>query len=218
MSTTVAPARAPVRTPSGPNITCSSAASFVRLENTMSTPAASSLDVAATFAPRCCKGSVLSRVRSYTTTSWWAASNRPAMRLPIAPTPIKPTRIVSPQPLWILVCPIEMMGRLVQLVFPIAPGVRRPAEQRRHGSLAQRAKGARRVQCLLEHRERVTARDHDARRQVHGVVEAFDGRHRAAHQDERIAHGLHPQHANVLRDHHGHNLLLEAVVMGIHHV
>src|SRR2546422_816005 len=137
MSTSVAPARAPARTPSGPYITCSSAASFVTLENTMSTPAASCPDVAATFAPRCCKGSVLSRVRSYTTASWWAASNRPAMRLPIAPTPINPTRIVSPQPLWILVCPIEMMGRLVELVFPIAPGVRRPLEQRGYGPLAQ---------------------------------------------------------------------------------
>src|SRR5256712_4248503 len=218
MSTTVAPARAPVRTPSGPNITCSSAASFVRLENTMSAPSASCLDVAATFAPRCCKGSVLSWVRSYTTTSWWAASNRPAMRLPIAPTPIKPTRIVSPQPLWILVCPIEMMGRLVELVLSVVCGERGPAEQRCHGSLAQRAKTAGGVQCLLEHRERVTARDHDARRHDHGIVEAFDGRHCAAHQDERIAHRLHPQHANVLRDQHGHHLLLEAVVMGIHHV
>src|SRR5213592_731531 len=177
MSTTVAPARAPVRTPSGPNITCSSAASFVRLENTMSTPAASSLDVAATFAPRCCKGSVLSRVRSYTTTSWWAASNRPAMRLPIAPTPIKPTRIVSPQPLWILVCPIEVMSRLVQLVFPVARGQRRPAEQCCHGRLAQRAKGACRVHCLLEHWQRVAARDHHAGRQIHGIMEALDGGH-----------------------------------------
>src|SRR2546426_7092993 len=130
MSTTVAPARAPVRTPSGPNITCSSAASFVTLETTMPTPAASCLDVAATFAPRCCKASVLSWVRSSPTTSWWAASNRPAMRLPIAPTPIKPTRIVSPQPLWILVCPIEMMGRLVELVLSVACGERGPAEQR----------------------------------------------------------------------------------------
>src|SRR2546422_11594159 len=94
--------------------------------------------------------------RSYTTTSWWAASNRPAMRLPIAPTPIKPTRIVSPQPLWILVCPIEMMGRLVELVLSVARGGRGPAEQRCHGSLAQRAKTAGRVQCLLEHPERVT--------------------------------------------------------------
>src|SRR3989449_2261624 len=218
MSTTVAPARAPARTPSGPYITCSSAASFVTLENTMSTPAASCLDVAATFAPRCCKGSVLSWVRSYTTTSWWAASNRPAMRLPIAPTPIKPTRIVSPQPLWILVCPIEMMGRLVELVLSVACGERGPAEQRCHGSLAQRAKTAGGVQCLLEHRERVTARDHDARRQVHGIVEAFDGHHGAAHQDERIAHGLHPQHSDVLLDEPGHDLLLEAVVMRVHHI
>src|SRR2546425_10585948 len=218
ISITVAPARVPASAPSGPNITCSSAASFATLETTMSTPAASSLDVAATFAPRCSKGRVRSGLRLYTTTSWWAASNRLAMRLPIAPSPIKPTRIVSPQPMWILVCPIEMMGRLVQLVRPIAPGVRRPAEQRRHGRLAQRAEAAGRVQCLLEHRERVAARDHDARGQVHGIMEAFDGRHRAAHQDERIAHGLHPQHADVLRDQHGHHLLLEAVVMGIHHV
>src|SRR2546430_4093495 len=36
------------------------------------------------------------------------------------------------------------------------------------------------------------------RRQVHGVVEALDGRHGAAHQDEGIAQGLHPQDADVL--------------------
>src|SRR5437867_3605202 len=218
MSTIVAPACAAARTPSGSNITCSTAASFVTLENTMSTPAASSRDVAATCAPRCSKGRAFSRVRSYTTTSWWAASNRLAMRPPIAPSPIKPTRIVSPQPLWILVRAIEMMGRLVQLVFPVVRGVRRPGEQRFHGCLAQRAKAARRVQRLLEHQQRVAAGDHDARRQIHGIVEAFDGRHRAAHQDERIAHGLHPQHADTLLQQHRHDLLLEAVVMGIHHV
>src|SRR5256712_2077902 len=218
MSTTIVPARAAARTPSGSNITCSTAASFVTLEHTISTPAASCRNVAATFAPRCSKGRVFSRVRSYTTTSCCAASNRPAMRPPIAPSPMKPTRIVSPQPLWILVCPIKVMGRLVQLVFPVARGERRPAEQCCHGRLAQRAKGACRVQRLLEHRERVAAGDHDAGRQIHGIVEAFDGRHRAAHQDERIAHGLHPQHADTLLHQHRHDLLLEAVVMGIHHV
>src|SRR2546421_425301 len=132
ISITIDPARAPASAPSGPNITCSSAASFATLENTMSTPVASCFAVAATLAPRCCKGRVRSGVRLYTATSWLAASNRPAMRLPIAPTPIKPTRIVSPQPLWILVCPIEMMGRFVQLVFPVARGERRAAEQRLH--------------------------------------------------------------------------------------
>src|SRR2546422_588463 len=218
MSTIVDPARPAARTPSGSNITCSTAASFVTLEHTMSTPAASSRDVAATFAPRCSKGRAFSRLRSYTTTSWWAASNRPAMRLPIAPSPIKPTRIVSPQPLWILVRPIEMMGRLVQLVLAVARGGRRPGGQRFHFRLAQRAKGAGGVQRLLEHRQRIAAGDHDAGRQVHGVVEALDGRHRTAHQNERIAHGLHPQHADVLLDQHGHDLLHEAVVMGIHHV
>src|SRR5438309_1606329 len=171
ISITTDPARAPARAPSGPNITCSSAASFATLENTMSTPAASCFGVTATLAPRCSKGRAGSGLRLYTTTSWWAASNRLAMRLPIAPSPIKPTRIVSPQPLWILVCPIEMMGRFVQLVLPVARGARRPAEQ-----------------------------------------------HGAAHEDERIAHRLHPQHADVLLDQHGHDLFLEAVVMGIHHV
>src|SRR5437016_1142057 len=218
MSTIVDPARAAARTPSGSNITCSTAASFVTLENTMSTPAARSRDVAATFAPRCSKGRAFSRLRSYTTTSWWAASNRPAMRLPIAHSPIKPTRMVSPQPLWILVRSIEMMSRLVQLVLPVARGLRRPAEQRGHGRLAQRAKAACRVQCLLEHHERVAARDHHAGRQAHGIMEAFDGRHRTAQQDEWIAQRLHSQHADVLLDQHGHDLLREAVVMGIHHV
>src|SRR2546427_1455127 len=218
ISITMDPARVPSSAPSGPNITCCSAASFATLEHTMSTPAASCCAVAATLAPRCSKGRVRSGVRLYTTTSWRAASNRPAMRLPIAPNPMKPTRIVSPQPLWILVCPIEMMGRLVQLVLPVARGVRRPAEQRFHGFLAQRAKAACRVQCLLEHGQRVAARDHHAGRQVHGIMEAFDGRHRAAHQDERIAHGLHPQHADTLLHQHRHDLLCEAVVMGIHHV
>src|SRR3989441_5069890 len=218
ISITVAPARAPASAPSGPNIPCSSAASFATLENTMSTPAASCFAVAATFAPRCSQGTVRSGVRLYTSTSWLAASNRPAMRLPIAPSPIKPTRIVSPQPLWILVCPIKVMGRLVQLVLPVARGPRGPAEQCCHGRLAQRAKGACRVQCLLEHWQRGAARDHHAGREVHGIVEAFDGRHGAAHQDERIAHGLHPQHADVLLDQDGHDVLREAVVMGIHHV
>src|SRR5207302_8857312 len=126
---------------------------FATLENTTSTPAASCFAVAATFAPRCSKGRVRPGVRLYTTTPWWAASNRPAMRLPIAPSPIKPTRIVSPQPFWILVRPIEMMGRLVELVLSVAPGVRRPLEQRGYGSLAQGVKAAGRVQRLLEHRQ-----------------------------------------------------------------
>src|SRR5256712_2124291 len=218
ISITIAPDRVPASAPSGPNITCSSAASLATLENTTSTPAASCLAVAATFAPRCSKGRIRSRVRLYTTTSWWAASNRPAMRLPIAPSPIKPTRMVSPQPMRILVRPIEMMGRLVELVLAVARGALRPAEQRCHARLAQRAKAAGRVQRLLEHRQRVAPRDHHARRQVHDIVEALDGRHGAAHQDERIAQGLHPQHADVLLDEPGHDVPREAVVMRIHHV
>src|SRR5207245_6494236 len=191
MSTIVAPACAAARTPSGSNITCSTAASFVTLENTMSTPAASSRDVAATCAPRCSKGRAFSRLRSNTTTSWWAASNRPAMRLPIAPRPINPTRIVSPQPFWILVRPIEMMRRLVELVLSLARRERGPLEQPCHGRVAQLAKAAGGMQRLLEHRQGIAARDHHAGRQVHGIMEAFDGRHGAAHQNERIAQGLH---------------------------
>ena len=52
-----------ISAPSGPNITCSSAASLVTLENTMSTPAASCFAVTATFAPPCSKGRVRSGVR-----------------------------------------------------------------------------------------------------------------------------------------------------------
>jgi len=48
------------------------------------------------------------------------------------------------------------------------------------------------------------ASDHDAGRQVHGIMQAFDGRDRAAHQDERIAHRLHPQHADTLLDQRRH--------------
>ena len=61
-------------------------------DSTTLTSAATSFGVAATLAPRCCKGRVCSRVRLYTVRSKWAASNRLAMRLPMAPVPMNPTR------------------------------------------------------------------------------------------------------------------------------
>jgi len=49
-------------------------------------------------------------------------------------------------------------------------------------------------------------------------VKAFDGSHGAAHQDERIAHRLHSEDADVLLDEHRNHPLREALVVGIHHI
>ena len=70
-----------------------------------------------------------------------------------APCPMNPTRIVSPQPFGILVCAIEMMGRLVQLVLPVVPCACRLGKQRRDIRRAQRLERTGGMQGLLQHRQ-----------------------------------------------------------------
>jgi hypothetical protein len=69
ISMKIVPGRAALSALLSPNITSASAASLVTQDRTTSTSAANPFGVESTFAPRCCKGRVCSRVWSYTVRS-----------------------------------------------------------------------------------------------------------------------------------------------------
>src|SRR5713101_9063103 len=70
------------------------------------------------------------------------------------------------QPLRVLIDPVEMVARLVQLVPPALGNCRGLRQQLRDLGLAQRLKTARRLQRLLKNGRRIAAGDDDAGRQV----------------------------------------------------
>src|SRR5439155_14302202 len=81
-----------------------------------------------------------------------------------------------------------------------------------------RPEGPRGMERLLEDLHRVAARDHDARGQVHRIMQALDRAHRLARRDLTIAEGLHPQDPDPLLHEDGQDLPLEALEVSVHHV
>jgi len=94
ISTTVSDAPAPATTPSGPSVTARSAAGPVTIVISASERLAASAGVAAGIAPSPASRSALSADLFHTITSWPAATNRAAMRLPIAPSPATATAVM----------------------------------------------------------------------------------------------------------------------------
>src|SRR6202023_2034466 len=80
----------------------------------------------------------------------------------------------STQPLRILVRAIEVVRSLV--AFELALGARRGGLRQQGGDfgLAQRLETACSVERLLKNLQRITSRNHHARGQVHGVMQALN--------------------------------------------
>src|SRR5436309_10573555 len=74
------------------------------------------------------------------------------------------------------------------------------------------------MERLLEDLHRVAARDHDARGQVHRIVQALDRSHCLAGRDLTIPEGLHPEDSDPLLHEDRQDLLLEAFEVSVHHV
>src|SRR5438094_2638358 len=74
------------------------------------------------------------------------------------------------------------------------------------------------MERLLEDLHRVAARDHDARGQVHRIVQALDRSHWLAGRDLTIPEGLHPEDSDPLLHEDRQDLLLEAFEVSVHHV
>src|SRR2546421_9515744 len=74
------------------------------------------------------------------------------------------------------------------------------------------------MERLLEDLHRVAASNHDARGQVHRIVQALDRAYRLAGRDLTVPEGLHPEDSDSLVHEDRHDLLLEALEVGVHHV
>src|SRR5258705_3898280 len=83
---------------------------------------------------------------------------------------------------------------------------------------AQWLKAARRIQRLLQDLYRIASGDYYASGKAHGIVQALDGAHCLALENERVAHGLHAQHADVLLHQNRKHLGFEAAEMVVHHI
>ena len=94
----VVASEAPAATPSGPSVTSRSASGSATIVITTSALRAASAGLSAATAPSSVNGFALSVVRFQTTSSLPASSSRRAMRMPIAPSPMKATVMLLPVP------------------------------------------------------------------------------------------------------------------------
>ncbi len=89
------PRSSPLRRPSGPKTTDSTAASSASMVNTTSAPRAASAGLEATRAPRCRMRSVRAKVRLKTASVCPAASRLSAMGSPMDPRPMNPRFMID---------------------------------------------------------------------------------------------------------------------------
>src|SRR5438876_1261600 len=113
---------------------------------------------------------------------------------------------------------VEVIRRLVALE---GTRPRRASGLRQEGSHRlgrQRPEGPSGMKRLFQDFDRVAAGDHDARGQVHRIVQALDRAHRLAGRDLTVPEGLHPGAPVLLVPEDRQDLLLEALEVGVHHV
>src|SRR5437773_2990378 len=126
-------------------------------------------------------------------------------------------RLLS-EPLWMGDGRVEVVRRLVALE---RTGFRRAGtlgQESPHRFRRHRPEGPRRMESLFQDVDRVAAGDHDARGQVHRIVQALDRAHRLAGRDLTVPEGLHPEDSDSLLHEDLQDLLLEALEVGVHHV
>jgi hypothetical protein len=80
--------------PSGPEVTASRAASSVTMLKITSASRATSRGVPRQTMPRAMSSLALAALR-FVPYTWWSWSRRPAIRLPMAPRPTKPIRVID---------------------------------------------------------------------------------------------------------------------------
>ena len=106
-------------------------------------------------------------------------------------------RLLS-EPLWMGDGRVEVVRRLVALEHT---GFRRAGtlgQESPHRFRRHRPEGPRGMERLLEDLHRVAARDHDARREVHRIMQALDRADGLAGRDLAIPEGLHPEDSDPL--------------------
>src|SRR5437879_10736352 len=108
------------------------------------------------------------------------------------------TRDALPQPLWIMVSSVKVMGGLVLLELAVPCGL---------GSLGQEAcdfifthglEGPHGFESLLENGQRIATGDDHAGGQIHRVMQALERSGSLALQDDVVAHRLHGEHADIV--------------------
>src|ERR1017187_103832 len=128
-------------------------------------------------------------------------------------SPDEGTCALSAEPLRILICAIECMSRLVVLVLAELRGLCGLRQKCFDVGGLHRPETLCGGQRLVEYPHGVAARNHDARWQIHGVVQALDRGGGFALKNDVVAHWLHSQHADIVLHQHRQDVLLEAVVM-----
>src|SRR5437879_7061178 len=106
---------------------------------------------------------------------------------------------------------VEVVRRLVSLERTCACRVCGLGQKGPYLLGRHRPEGPRDMERLLEDLHRVAARDHDARGQVHRIVQALDWGHRLAGRDLTIPEGLHPEDSDPLPHEDRQDLSLEAL-------
>src|SRR5947208_8188789 len=124
----------------------------------------------------------------------------------------------SSEPLRVRHGRVEVVCRLVAFERTRACRAGRLGQEGPHRLGRQRPEGPRGMERLLEALHRVAARDHDARRQVHRVMQALDRADGLAGRDLAIPEGLHPEDSDPLLHEDRQDLLLEALEVRVHHV
>jgi hypothetical protein len=122
------------------------------------------------------------------------------------------------KPLRMVGSAVENRCRLEQLELAARCRFRRFCQQRLQLSLAHRAKGARRYECLLENLHAIDTGDDYRSRQVQGIVKALDRRHGVRLENDSVPHAFHAEHTDVLLHELGENQFFKAAVVGVHDV
>src|SRR5207245_6923867 len=125
---------------------------------------------------------------------------------------------ISAQPLRIVSSPIVTIPCLKELTPASCSCCRCPSEQTSDRFLAHRLERLRSFERLVENFQAVDARYHGRGRQVERIMQALEGRHGFALEDEGIPHRFHSEHPDLVRDQARENLMLETPKMCVHDV
>src|SRR5438876_9442429 len=124
----------------------------------------------------------------------------------------------SAQPLRIVSSPIVTIPCLKELKSACCCCCRSASEQPSDSFLAHRLERLRSFERLVENFQAINARYHGRGRQVERIMQALDGCHGFALEDEGIPHRFHSEHPDLVRDQARENLMFETPKMCIHDV
>src|SRR5713101_2332443 len=122
------------------------------------------------------------------------------------------------KPLWIGDGAVEPMTGFIKLELTCFRSLCCFCQKRRNLGRIHRFKAAGSLESLLQNRERIAARNNNARGKIHRVVKALHRGGRLALENNVVTHGLHTQNASIVLEQDGQNLLFETIEVRVHYV